>query len=243
MRNWRAGLGLWLCQRYDIVKLLESSVKCDDRTFCPTFCNFADWRDLVNPNIAALLVRMRVLEDELEMELAKRRAELHFTLHEKTVKFEKLVQREHLKLKPGLLRYIMDSHPLIVLVAPVIYAVVIPLVLLDLSFTLYQTICFPIYGIRKVRRSDYLLYDRNHLAYLNLIEKLNCAYCAYGNGIIAYAREIAALTEQYWCPIKHARRVLAGHAHYPNFVDYGDANAYRAELEKLRTALQDKQPD
>jgi hypothetical protein len=153
------------------------------------------------------------------------------------------VKREHLKLKPGLLRYIMDSHPLILLIAPVIYAVVIPLILLDLSFTLYQTICFPVYGIRKVCRRDYLLYDRNHLAYLNMIEKLNCAYCAYGNGIIAYAREIAAQTEQYWCPIKHARRVLAGHSHYPNFVDYGDANAYRAELAKLRKALQDKRPE
>ena len=127
----------------------------------------------MNPNIAALLVRIRALEDELEIELAKRRAELHFTLHQKTIQFEQLVKREHLKLKPGLFRYVMASRPLVVLVAPIIYAMIIPLAMLDLFFTLYQTICFPVFGIRKVHRRDYLLYDRGHLAYLNLIEKIN----------------------------------------------------------------------
>lgn len=29
----------------------------------------------------------------------------------------------------------------------------------------------------------YVVFDRRHLAYLNAIEKLNCAYCEYGNGV------------------------------------------------------------
>jgi putative component of membrane protein insertase Oxa1/YidC/SpoIIIJ protein YidD len=75
------------------------------------------------------------------------------------------------------------------------------------------------------------------LAYLNVIEKVNCAYCSYGNGLMAYAREIVARTEMYWCPIKHARKVLQAHPYYAGFVDYGDAQSYQNELERLRTQL------
>jgi hypothetical protein len=114
---------------------------------------------------------------------------------------------------------------------------VVPLALLDLFLTLYQAACFPVYGIAKVRRADYLIFDRSQLAYLNAIEKLNCAYCSYANGLIGYLREIAGRTEQYWCPIKHARRVVAAHRHYAQFVDYGDAEAYQRALPDLRPAL------
>ena len=94
----------------------------------------------------------------------------------------------------------------------------------------YQAICFPIYKIPKVRRRDYLVFDRHHLAYLNIIEKINCAYCSYANGAIAFVREVAARTEVYWCPIKHARRVLGPHPHYQGFADFGDAEAFRGKL-------------
>ena len=99
------------------------------------------------------------------------------------------------------------------------------MLLLDLFVAVYQTVCFPGYGIPRVHRSDYLAFDREQLAYLNAIEKLNCAYCAYANGVFAYVREVASRTKQYWCPIKHARRVLGVHARYGSFVDYGDADA------------------
>jgi hypothetical protein len=193
----------------------------------------------MNPAIAALLLRIRALEEELDNELARRRAELKFTLHAKKVIFDQLVTRQHRQFRMGLLHYVLGSRPLILLTAPVIYSMVLPLLLLDLLFSLYQLICFPVYGIVKVRRSDYLIFDRNQLAYLNLVERLNCAYCSYGNGVIAYAREIAARTEQYWCPIKHARRMQGAHARYPEFVDYGDAEAYRSELAALRKALRE----
>lgn len=57
---------------------------------------------------------------------------------------------------------------------------------------------------------------------------------SYGNGVVAYAREIAARTEQYWCPIKHARRVHGSHGRYPAFFEHGDAEAFRRGLERLR---------
>ena len=88
-----------------------------------------------------------------------------------------------------------------------------------------------------VKRSQYIVIDRHHLAYLNSIEKLNCMYCGYGNGLMSYIREIIARTEQYWCPIKHAKKVLDSNSFTNNYVDYGDAEAYRKQLDALRKSL------
>ncbi len=130
-----------------------------------------------------------------------------------------------------------------VLTAPFIYSLILPLGLLDAFVTVYQAVCFRVYGIPRVRRGDYLVFDRGHLGYLNAIEKLNCAYCSYANGLIAYVREVASRTEQYWCPIKHARRVISAHDHYFAFMDYGDAEAYHRDLPALRQALREPRPD
>lgn len=171
--------------------------------------------------------RIRGLEAELEVELAKRGAELRFGLERGRIVFEEEIRRRHQELRVTLSRYVLSARWSVVLTAPVIYSLIIPFVLLDLFVTVYQTICFPIYGIEKVKRGDYFVFDRRHLAYLNAVEKLNCAYCSYGNGLMAYVREIAARTERHWCPIKHARRIVGAHEHYREFVDYGDAEAFR----------------
>ena len=84
-----------------------------------------------------------------------------------------------------------------------------------------------------------LVFDREDLPYLNAIEKFNCFYCSYGNGVAAYTREVAARTEQYWCPIKHARRIKAAHDRYPLFFDHGDAEAFRQGLNRLRRQYDD----
>jgi hypothetical protein len=110
---------------------------------------------------------------------------------------------------------------------------------MDMVGSFYQAICFPIYGIPKVRRSDYIALDRHRLAYLNAIEKLNCDYCGYANGVLAYFSEIAARTEQYWCPIKHALRIKSVHGRYKNFFDYGDAEGYRKRIEEVRRSFKD----
>lgn len=123
---------------------------------------------------------------------------------------------------------------LVALTAPFIYVLIVPFLLLDLLVSLYQFVCFPVYGIPRVRRQDHLVFDRHRLAYLNALEKLNCFYCAYGNGLISYLREVAARTEQYWCPIKHARRVSGAHSRYSHFLDYGDAEGYHDRLEDVR---------
>ena len=198
----------------------------------------------MNQRLAAIAEKIRALEDELEAEIAERRAELRFTIHERRVRFESGIRRRHRELRTRLSRYVLGARPLVVLTAPVIYSVALPLLLLDLVASAYQAICFPVYGIPKVDRKRYLAFDRRHLAYLNALEKVHCEYCSYANGLLAYVSEIAGRTEQYWCPIKHAIRVRATHPHYRNFVDYGDAEAYREELAELRRALRElEDPD
>lgn len=191
----------------------------------------------MNPHIAALTEKIRELEKELDAELAKRRAELRIGLEQGRIAFEEELLRRHRELRRKLLPYILGANPLVILTSPVIYAGVVPFLLLDLFVTVYQAVCFPIYGIAKVKRADYLVFDRHHLAYLNALEKLNCAYCSYANGLVAYVREIAARTEQYWCPIKHARRVVGTHARYALFDDYGEGEGYPERLAERRKAL------
>ena len=191
----------------------------------------------MTPQIAELMDKIHVLQGELDAELAKRRAELRVGLEHGRITFEQELLRRHRELRRKLLPYLLGANPLVILTAPVIYAGIVPFLLLDLFVTVYQAVCFPIYGIAKVKRADYLVFDRHHLAYLNALEKLNCAYCSYANGIVAYTREIAGRTEQYWCPIKHARRVIGTHERYVLFDDYGNAEEYQAQLAKLRKAL------
>lgn len=177
-----------------------------------------------------LLARIRVLQEEVEDEYRQKREEFE----QKRLELAEELLRQQRRYKIGLLRFLARTRLLVVLTAPVIYLGWIPFLLMDLFVTIYQAACFPIYKIPRVRRGDYIIFDREGLPYLNFIEKFNCFYCAYGNGVAAYTREVAARTEQYWCPIKHARRLKAAHGRYPQFFDYGDAEAFRQGLERLR---------
>ncbi len=191
----------------------------------------------MNPKISDLVSRIRLLEEEIQAELERRRTELHADFADSKIRFERELLEAHRRLRQGLFHYLLSARPLVLLTAPVVYAVFVPLVLLDGFVTLYQWLCFPLYGIPRVRRRDYMAFDRAHLAYLNAVEKLNCAYCSYGNGLLAYVREVVGRTEQYWCPIKHSRRMLDVHPHYQAFMDFGDAEAWRSELQALRQEL------
>ena len=184
-----------------------------------------------------LMAKLHAVEHELEAEFARRREEARYRLHNRKIVFERGVRQLHLAIKTSAARYLVEANPLIVLVAPVIYSLIIPFALLDLFVMAYQAICFPVYRVPKVRRRDYLIFDRHHLAYLNIIENINCAYCSYGTGVIAFAREVAARTEVYWCPIKHARRVLGAHPHYQGFADFGDAEGFRQKIEGMKDAV------
>jgi len=184
-----------------------------------------------------LLVKMSELEDELAEELHAQQSRMFFKIKGKRIEFDAAIRRKHSRLKSGLLQWLFTYRPQNLITGPVIYAMIVPLVFVDLCITAYQLLCFPIYRIAKVRRANYIVFDRQHLAYLNVIERFHCSYCAYGAGLIAYCTEIVARTEQYFCPIKHARKMLGNHARYAQFLAYGDACDYAAKLEQYRQAL------
>lgn len=183
------------------------------------------------------------LQQELDREIERRRKALGWSLKARLVEFEHGIVSEHKRLRMGLAEFFARSSWRTIATAPVIYAMIIPFVLIDFWISVYQAICFRAYGIPRVHRSDHIAFDRGHLAYLNWIEALNCAYCSYGNGVVSYVREIAARTEQYWCPIKHAIKVSGSHDRYHAFLEYGDAEGYRARLESLREALRSEKVD
>jgi hypothetical protein len=188
----------------------------------------------MNQKLEELLEHIRELQEEVEESYREAREEW---VQARLELAEELRGRQR-RYKVGLWRFLIQARPLVALSAPVIYLGWFPFVLMDIFVTVYQTVCFPVYGIPRVRRADFLVFDREQLPYLNLIEKFNCLYCSYANGIAAYTREVAARTEQYWCPIKHARRIRGAHDYYPKFIVHGDAEAYRQELDRLRKELE-----
>jgi hypothetical protein len=193
----------------------------------------------MNDRIQELVEHIRRLNAELTEELQRKAREYYYEILGRRVTFDRKVHREHRGLVKRIPRYLRDASLLNILTAPVIWACLIPAVLMDAFITLYQLICFPVYGIPRVRRGDYVVMDRHYLKYLNLVERINCTYCGYFNGVVAYAQEVAARTEQYWCPVKHARKLRVLHSRYRHFMDYGDAETYRKAVESIRRDFSD----
>lgn len=186
-----------------------------------------------------LMKQISDLEDALEAEVAKKQQEFRYRLNQRRVVFEKDVIARHRAARERLSSFLARTRPLVVLTAPLIYLLIIPLAALDFFVSLYQAVCFPVYGIPKVRRRDYIMFDRQHLAYLNALQKLNCVYCGYANGLIGWVREVGSRTEAYWCPIKHAQRVAEPHLRYLDFADFGDETSYQDRVEAFRLALRE----
>ncbi|MBI3532491.1 MAG: hypothetical protein HY068_08500 [Burkholderiales bacterium] len=196
----------------------------------------------MNERIRDLLGQISALEGDLRTALHEQEQRVTFTIKGKRVEFEQSVKQAHARMKTGVLRWLFTVRPLNLLTFPIIYSMIVPLLMLDLCVSFYQATCFPIYRVTKVRRADYFVFDRQYLGYLNVIERFQCAYCAYANGLMAYVTEIVARTEQYFCPIKHARKILGTHERYARFLEYGDAMDYPARLEEFRRALERKTP-
>jgi hypothetical protein len=193
----------------------------------------------VTPIEEALSGRIKSLEKELASVVEEKEKAFQYYWAKGKATFEESVLAQHRGFKHGLPSYLLQGRFLAYLTAPIIYSGIVPFWLLDLFLIVYQGICFPVYGIPKVRRADYFVFDRASLKYLNLLERFNCWFCSYGNGLFAYATEIAARTEQHWCPIKHAQRLHSPHSRYAHFFDYGDAGKYRGQVETVRNDFVD----
>ncbi len=196
----------------------------------------------MNEKIRQLLDQMSALEGDLLKAVQEQEASALFQIKGKRVEFEASIRQAHQKLKSGFFHWLVTYRPQNLVTGPIIYSMIAPLIFLDLFVSFYQATCFPIYGITRVRRGDYIVFDRQQLEYLNFIEKFHCSYCAYGSGLMAYVSEIVGRTEEYFCPIKHARKVLGKHSRYARFLAYGEAADYEAKLEKFRVGLGEKAP-
>jgi hypothetical protein len=191
----------------------------------------------VNDRIRTLLAQIDALDEQLKSALREQESTILFSINGKKVEFDQSIRQAHRKARRRIIHWLVTDRPQNLITGPMIYFMIVPMALLDATVSLYQATCFPIYRIAKVARRDYIVFDRHHLGYLNFYEKLHCEYCAYANGLLAYASEIVARTEQYFCPIKHARKVLGSHAKYAQFLSFGDAEDYHKRLEEIRKGL------
>ncbi len=188
----------------------------------------------MNDKFEERLSHIRELEKELEQELAAKSRLMAENFQKRKLTFEEAIREGHEKLKLPLGKYILNAKIRNTLSAPFIYVMIVPLTIMDLSVFTYQHICFRLYRIPIVKRKEYFIIDRQHLLYLNILEKLNCVYCGYGNAVAAYTKEVIGRTEQYWCPIKHASHVKDPHSRYYKFFEYGCAEDYRENLEAIK---------
>ena len=189
-----------------------------------------------NKKITQLLTQMEAIEKELNEVIHQQEIQFNYKFKGKKVEFESSIKETHKKLKIGLMHW-FSTRPINLITGPIIYSMIFPMIILDACISFYQFTCFPIYEIKLVKRRDYISFDRHHLHYLNWIEKFHCTYCAYGAGLLGYITEIVARTEQYFCPIKHARKVMGTHSRYIKFLEYGNAKNYQANLENYRKQL------
>ena len=186
-----------------------------------------------------LLSKIKEMEAELREEFHKKEKKYFYEIRNKKIYFKEEIKKQNKQLSKKLRYYIKDAPLLNIITTPLIWSCLPPAFLLDLVVSIFQAICFPVYGIPKVKRADHIVFDRHYLSYLNGFEKINCYYCGYFNGLIAYVQEIAARTEQYWCPIKHAKRTKTTHSRYKKFFDYGDGSTYRTHNKKVRRDFSD----
>jgi len=193
----------------------------------------------MSERINSIVDKMLALETELQNELKTTEKHLHHRFAERIEGIKNTANslQERLSGKAaGPSRIPSWRH---VLSVPFIYAMIFPLALLDLFLFFYQLVCFRLYRISSVKRADHFIIDRQMLDNLTGIDKFNCVYCGYGNGVISYAREIISRTEQYWCPIKHAQKIAGASARYEEFLEYGDTENYHEKLNAYREKLGD----
>ncbi len=192
----------------------------------------------MNKRVRAILSEISRLEEELAEHLREGEQALRYRLDGTRVRFEQTIRDSHRRLRTGVVRWLLASDVRNVLSAPLIYPIALVFLFLDVSVSLYQLLCFPLYRLERIDRRHHIIIDRHQLAYLNWIEKLNCIYCGYASGVLSYARAVVFRTEQYWCPIKHASAIAEPLRDYAGFASYGDAEAYPVTIKALRQAGQ-----
>jgi hypothetical protein len=133
----------------------------------------------MSPRVERLVDRIHNAEQHLKCEAKDQPRRWQGRVRRGHVWFDKELRETHLRIRQSIPAYVLEGDLLSLLSAPIIYSLLLPFVLLDLWVTLYESICFPIYGMSRVPRHRYFAIGRHKLAYLNGIEKVNCTFCSY----------------------------------------------------------------
>jgi hypothetical protein len=193
--------------------------------------------------IREILEKIESLNQDLRKEYDRLAMKYGFSLSKRKVIFLEEIRRRNKSFKFPAWKYIIPTNLRHFLSIPFIYGMIVPVLFLDIVLTIYQWTAFALYRIPHVKRSDYIIYDRRFLDYLNWIQKLNCLYCSYVNGVFAYAVEIGARTERYWCPIKAASKPKFSHGWYKDFADYGSPEEWKQKFADNEKAFIDAYGD
>jgi len=137
-------------------------------------------------------------------------------------------KRVHLSLaeKNDTRNFVKNARAYTLITVPILYLGIFVFALFDLFVMVYQYTCFRVYKIPIVQRSENFRFNKKELAELNLIQTINYLGISYTGGVIALARKVFAETERYWCPIKHAKKMLGYHDLYDEFAEYGNAEEF-----------------
>ncbi len=182
--------------------------------------------------IRDILKKIESLNQDLKIEYDKMSEKYGFSLEEKRVIFLEEMRKRNRNMKLPTWRFPISAMNVRQIIAiPFILSMIFPVVILDLCITIYHGIAFRLYGIPRVKRSEYIIFDRRFLDYLNMIQKVQCLYCSYVNGLFAYSVEIAGRTERYWCPLKAAHKPKFSHGWYQDFADYGNPEEWKEKYQ------------
>lgn len=187
--------------------------------------------------LANLRKKFEEIEQDFEDMLAERRRAHKYRMVDRKAVFQPDAIEQFIAQRKSAFKSLAETYVRNLIAAPFIYFLIVPLAAIDLSASIYQAVCFRLWHVPRVKRYEFIILDRHRLPYLNWIQKLNCVYCGYANGVLAYVSEIASRTEQFWCPIKHALNVHYPHKRYLSFVDYGDAAELQEQIQDLREKL------
>lgn len=177
--------------------------------------------------INKLLYEIDTKRQELMEEYSKLMKKYDFSFSRWKIIFSKEARERNRQRRRSFLKSLFNARLKDLISMPFIYAMIIPSVILDIFLLIYQQTALRLYWIPLVKRSDYIIFDRRHLDYLNWFQKFNCLYCSYVNWLFSYAVEIAWRTEKYWCPIKSAQRMKWWHYWQKHFADYWDVEWFK----------------
>ncbi len=100
----------------------------------------------MNEQIEQILKKISYLEKKLQDELRKEDKLFDFTFEGKKVCFNKELLKEQQKHLEDIFTYLKNAPILYIITSPIIYGLIIPALILDITVTIYQAINFRVYN-------------------------------------------------------------------------------------------------